>query len=85
MTEGLIHFYYREGCHLCEEMAARLFREWPQVAGQMQWLDVDARDEWRTAYGPRVPVLTLNGQIVCEYFVDPGKMTQHFGVSANPL
>lgn len=85
MTERPVHFYYREGCHLCEAMAARLFGDWPRIADRMQWRDVDTREEWRSAYGPRVPVLTLGDEVVCEYFIDPGKLAAHFGVPANPL
>jgi len=83
MTE--IYFYYREGCHLCEEMAARLFREWPQVARVMEWLDVDSREEWCARYGDKVPVLTLGDQILSEYFIDPERMAIHFGQSSNPV
>jgi len=80
-----VRFYYREGCHLCEEMAARLFSNWPDVAGQMEWLDVDSSPAWRKQYGQKVPVLSLGDLVVCETFLDPDKMDLHFGRPSNPL
>ena len=84
MTERL-DFYYRNGCHLCEEMAAALFRGWPREAEAMRWHDVDSREEWLWRYGTRVPVLMLDGELLCEYVLDPARLVPHFGPPANPL
>ena len=78
-------FYYRNGCHLCEELAAVLFRGWPERAGAMEWRDVDQRPEWRQVYGDKVPVLTLDGEIVCELRPDMARIAQYFGEMANPV
>lgn len=85
MTERPLYFYYREGCHLCEEMAALLFRGWPEQAAAMEWHDVDSREEWKAAYGTRVPVLVLGDQVLCEYFLDTQRLGTHFGPPGNPL
>ena len=85
MTDDGVLFYYREGCHLCEQMAARLFSEWPQVAEHMQWCDIDSRDAWAARFGQRVPVLMKGPEVVSEYFLDPGRMRAHFGPPANPI
>ena len=78
-------FYYRNGCHLCEEMAAVLFRGWPDQAGRMQWRDVDERPEWRAAYGSRVPVLQLDGETVCDLQPDLARISAYFGASTDPV
>ncbi len=80
-----VEFYYREGCHLCEEMAAALFRGWPGRFDDMQWRDVDSRKEWRDRYGHRVPVLVLQGQVLCEFHLAPEVLIPHFGPPTNPL
>lgn len=85
MTDAPVHFYYREGCHLCEEMAAHLFREWPTIGAQMLWHDVDTRDDWRVEYGLRVPVLVSGDQVLSEYFIDSERIAAHFGQPSNPL
>lgn len=79
MTESPLHFYYRNGCHLCEELAALLHRGWPAVFGQLQWRDVDEREQWRSAYGDKVPVLEENGIVISELLPDSDKLQEHFG------
>ncbi|MCW9078949.1 MAG: glutaredoxin family protein [Gammaproteobacteria bacterium] len=78
-------FYYRNGCHLCDELAAVLFRGWPDQAGSMEWRDVDQRPEWRDAYGEQVPVLIQGGETICALQPDLGRIAQYFGEMANPV
>jgi len=78
-------FYYRNGCHLCEELAAVLFRGWPDRAETMEWRDVDQRPEWRDAYGEQVPVLIQDGETICALQPDLGRIAQYFGEMANPV
>jgi len=77
--------YYREGCHLCEELASLLFRGWPQLAEGMQWRDVDSHPQWAENYGLRVPVLLEGGRLVVELVADRDALQQHFGAPDNPL
>lgn len=48
--------YSRPGCHLCELMLEELI---PLCRGRatIRVLDVDARADWREAFGLRIPVL----------------------------
>lgn len=61
--------YSRQGCHLCELMIEKLL---PLLRGRadLEIRDVDTRDDWCAQYGERVPVLTHDGQTVCEYHLD---------------
>ena len=78
-------FYYRNGCHLCEAMAALLFHGWPEKAEIMEWRDVDLRTDWREAYGELVPVLMQGEQTICTLRPDPARIAQYFGEMANPV
>jgi hypothetical protein len=78
-------FYYRDGCHLCEEMAAFLFRHWPEVAGAMVWRDVDADPTAAARYGDQVPVLERGAEVVCRYAVEPAALVRYFGEPVNPV
>jgi len=80
-----LHFYFRDGCHLCEEMAAAIHAGWPQVMTDMVWVDVDSAPEIRERYGLKVPVLTYDGETVCEYRLDPEAMAVYFGTDALPV
>lgn len=48
--------YSRRGCHLCELMIEELVPLCRDRA-TICVLDVDIREDWRLAYGARVPVL----------------------------
>ena len=78
-------FYYRDGCHLCEELAAVLFRGWPEQAGTLEWRDVDLRAEWQQQFGEKVPVLMLGDEVICALRPDLQRIRQYFGEMANPV
>lgn len=86
MTDSAdVVFYYRNGCHLCEELAALLFSHWPGLAESIEWRDVDSSPEWVDAYGLRVPVLLRGDQLVSELKPDPEQLARCFGKAANQL
>ncbi|MCB1925610.1 MAG: glutaredoxin family protein [Gammaproteobacteria bacterium] len=78
-------FYYRNGCHLCEELAAVLFRGWPEQAERIDWRDVDTDSAWREEYGLRVPVLLADDELVCELRPDLQRLSRYFGDPVNSL
>lgn len=78
MSARTFYLYHRDGCHLCEEMAALLYREWPGWADRLEWRDVDANAEWRARYGDRVPVLVDDRSVICEGRVDPDRIARYF-------
>jgi len=65
-----LRLYYREGCHLCEELAALLYRGWPQLVAR---------------YGMRIPVLEAGGQEVCALQPDVERLQLVFGAPRNPV
>lgn len=46
------------------------------VAGRMDVVvhDIDTREDWRSAYDTRVPVVEYDGELVCQYHLDPGAL-----------
>ena len=61
--------YSRRGCHLCELLLGELE---PLVAQHARIVvrDVDERDDWREAFGERVPVVCCDGDVICQYNLD---------------
>lgn len=60
----------RAGCGLCDEMVEEL-RPWLAARGlDAQLRDVDDDPEARRRFGLKVPVLTLDGEIVCHGRLD---------------
>lgn len=69
-TAPCLRVYSRPGCHLCEELVESLL---PMARGRIgvEVVDVDARADWQAAYGRRIPVVELGGEVVCEARLDP--------------
>jgi len=61
--------YSRHGCHLCELLIEDLLGL-VQGRAKVRVLDIDSRDDWRLAYDTRVPMVELDGHVLCEYTLD---------------
>jgi hypothetical protein len=60
----------RQGCHLCDEMAALLDEVLPTLGATYSLRDVDAEPELRARYTDVVPVLLRDGQPVAKVRTD---------------
>ncbi len=66
-----ITLVHRAGCGLCEEMLADLERLGRTLAlPPVEVLDVDSDSEMQRRYGLHVPVLLLDGTVVCRHRLD---------------
>lgn len=65
--------YSRQGCHLCEVLIEEML---PLVRGRAELLvrDIDTRADWQAAYGVRIPVVELDGVLLCQYSLDREKL-----------
>jgi hypothetical protein len=58
----------REGCHLCEDMVRALAElERAQSVPPVSIVDVDSEPELARRFGLKVPVLLLDGSVICHY------------------
>ena len=66
----VVDVYSRKGCHLCEQLIEQLL---PLVRGRLEVRvhDVDANPEWAASYGTRIPVVEYDGEMICQYHLDP--------------
>jgi hypothetical protein len=70
--EGAV-LYVRQGCHLCDQFLLELTLDLgPRLEG-LTVLDVDTDAGLAAAYGLRVPVLAVAGQVVCEGLYEPAR------------
>jgi hypothetical protein len=66
---------HRQGCDLCDEMLTEL-----QLLGRtrtlppIEVLDVDSNADLLRRYGLNVPVLLLDGTVVCRHRLDVGEL-----------
>ncbi len=69
--------YIRHGCHLCDAFIEELSGYQQKWAFSYRLVDVDSDTQLAEQYGVRVPLLTLNDEVICEYFLDPDKLAGH--------
>jgi glutaredoxin len=71
--------YGRRGCHLCDDARAILMRvraQWPFAYAER---DIDSDEELLRAYLERIPVVTIDGVIAFELFVDEAELAGALG------
>ena len=62
--------YFREGCHLCEDMELQLAELLDEGSYHLNKIDIDSSAALKEAYNIRVPVLECEKTEVCEHFLD---------------
>jgi glutaredoxin len=62
--------YSHADCHLCERALQRLRELQGELLFELEELDIAADEQLQRMYFERVPVMALDGQELCEYFVD---------------
>ena len=70
---GLV-LYVREGCHLCEQFLMELSLEIGPAVERLAIVDVDDDPDLAVRYGLRVPVLTMNSEVLCEGVLDAERL-----------
>jgi glutaredoxin len=67
---SVVTLYSHPECHLCEEAMGVLRGLQAQLDFELHQRDISADEALHRAYFERVPVVLLDGDEVCEYFVD---------------
>ena len=62
--------YSKPDCHLCAEAMAVLRRLQAELGFALQERDITADEALHRAYFERIPVVALDGEELCEYFVE---------------
>jgi predicted thioredoxin/glutaredoxin len=73
----------RDGFHLCEQMLRELAAL--EEAGRIppvRVLDVDSDPELARQFGLKVPVLLLDGSVICHYTLNSNELLRILGRSA---
>jgi glutaredoxin len=73
--------YGRPGCHLCDDARAVLERVRADVAFALDEVDITADDDLHARYLERIPVVTLDGEELFEFFVDEDALVARLSVS----
>jgi len=79
LPQGLV-VVSREGCGLCEEMLRELAElERAQSIPAVSVIDVDSDSDLVRAFGLKVPVLLLDGSVICHYTLNSNELLRLAG------
>lgn len=71
------HFYYRHGCHLCEDMFQLIQAYQSSHNIEISLINIDNQPLLQEKYGQLIPVLTdAHDNEVCHYFFDKARFEQ---------
>jgi len=62
--------YYREGCHLCEQVVASLFELQAELKYEIIQIDIDDDPALQKKYDVDVPVVMFNDEVIFYHFFD---------------
>jgi hypothetical protein len=68
--------YSKPGCCLCEQMIEELAALLGPEAVRAQVIDISGDPTLERKYGARIPVLIADGEFICAYRLDPGRVKQ---------
>ena len=71
MTRRLV-LYGRPGCHLCDDARAVLER----IGEPFAEIDIESDAALHAAYLERIPVVTVDGEELFDFFVDEGALRE---------
>jgi glutaredoxin len=70
MSTPTLTLYSRPGCHLCDDARAALERVRSRTPFSLLEVDITTDHELHRRYLERIPVVSLNGEELFEFFVD---------------
>ncbi len=62
--------YFREGCHLCDDMQALITELLEPHSYTIKRVDIDTDPQLQHRYNEHVPVLLLGDRELCRHFLD---------------
>ena len=71
MNERRLTLYTREGCSLCDEMAAQLEARLTGLVIPVDIVDVDTDPELKAQFGWDVPLLFAENNEICRHMLNP--------------
>jgi hypothetical protein len=73
--------YSRPGCHLCDDARVVLERVRTRVPFALEEVDITTDDALHARYLERIPVVTLDGEELFDYFVHEDALIARLSVS----
>jgi len=72
----LLSLYFRDGCCLCDQMAAELSALECRYTFALERIDIDEDPGLALRFNAKVPVLAVNGDILCCHRLDTAALIE---------
>jgi glutaredoxin len=81
---SVLTVYTSPGCHLCEDALAVLLPLREELGFELVERDITRDDALHRAYLERIPVVAVDGEELCDYFVDLDLLRARLGHVQRP-
>ena len=85
MSVRVVTLYGRDGCHLCDEAREALERVRARAPFVLEEVDITTDDDLHRRYLERIPVVSLDGRELFEYFVDEAILLNGLSLAPDEL
>lgn len=75
---AIVEIYSKPGCHLCDDAKAVLQRLQRRHRFTLREVNIAADEKLLAEFGTRIPLVFVNGHLVCKYFVDEAAVIKNF-------
>jgi glutaredoxin len=74
--------YKAGGCHLCAEAERKLAELRAELGFELERIEIDGDDELEARYRELIPVVEIDGEQVCTYYVQAEPFRRRFASAA---
>jgi glutaredoxin len=77
-----VEIYSQPDCHLCDAAKAVLLKMQQRYGFVLREVNIANDEALMAEYGARIPLIFVNGHLVCKYFVDETAITKKISLLA---
>jgi glutaredoxin len=79
---AVVEIYSKPDCHLCDEAKAVLLKMQRHHGFQLREVNIADDEKLMAEYGERIPLVLVNGHLICKYFVDEMAVVKSLNATA---
>jgi len=80
----LVEIYSKPDCHLCDDAKAVLQKMQRRYGFSLREVNIAHDEALLAEYGTRIPLVFVNGHLVCKYFVDEAAVVKSMAAVVTP-
>jgi glutaredoxin len=81
----VVEIYSKSDCHLCDDAKTALAKMQRQYGFQLREVNIADDSAMLAEYGTRIPLIWVDGHLVCKYFVDEAAIVKRLKLAAEKM